>query len=443
MRGRNGPKVRIVHALFALALAGVAAACSGGDDPEPVPGVSHVPRGAVVGIVWQEGEGVLRRFDRTSLTPASQPVELGHNGGAWSFSPAESKVAVAGGAPLEVRIVDVRRMRLEDVIALPRSFARPPEEPAVAVLAWPTARRILALVEWGAWGHALVVVDPVERRIVSRETIEGTLVGQARTDDGLALLLAPPARIGPSRLLMIDGAGEQRSIALAEVPAGFETIDPQRAVQRLELPAVAVDPTGARALVIPAAGPLAEIDLATGQVAYRNVREPVSLLGRLRNWLEPTAEAKAAEGPTRQAAWVGADLVAVSGQDAHRLAGGHEQTTPAGLALIDVRHWTKRTLDEHASQFSFSAGTLLAYGTTSNSATQETRGMGLTAYGLDGKRRFHLFADEPIYYLETAGSYAYVWRDGASPVAVDIRSGSVSRELDRYRGSDLPALMVP
>lgn len=69
--------------------------------------------------------------------------------------------------------------------------------------------------------------------------------------------------------------------------------------------------------------------------------------------------------------------------------------------------------------------------------------MGLTAYGLDGKRRFHLFEDEPIYHVETAGSYAYVWRDNASPVAVDLRSGSVSRELDRYRGSDLPALMVP
>ncbi len=445
-RGRTGPEVRIVLALFALALAlaGLAAACSRGEDAEPAPALSYAPRGTVVGVVWQEDESVLlRRFDRTSLAPASQPLELGHNGGAWSFSPDESKVAVGGGAPLEVRIVDVHRMRFEGVVPLPSDFVGPPGEPAVVFLAWPTDRRILALIEWGAWRHALVVVDPVEGRIVSRTTIEGTLVGQARTPDGLALLLAPPDRIGPSRLLMIDGAGTQRSIALAEIPAGFETIDPQRADQRFELPAVAVDPTGVRALVIPAAGPVAEIDLATGQVAYREVREPVSLLGRLQNWLEPAAEAKVAEGPTMQAAWVGKHLVAVSGQDAHRLAGGHEQTTPAGLALIDIRHWTKRTLDEHPSQFSFSAGTLLAYGTTSNSATQKTRGMGLTAYGLDGKRLFHLFADEPIYYLETAGSYAYVWRDGASPVAVDLRSGRVTRELARYRGNDLPALMVP
>jgi hypothetical protein len=69
--------------------------------------------------------------------------------------------------------------------------------------------------------------------------------------------------------------------------------------------------------------------------------------------------------------------------------------------------------------------------------------MGLTGYGLDGQERFHLFENEPIYFVETAGPYAYVWRGGRSPVAVDLRSGKVSGELDRYRGNDLPALVVP
>lgn len=212
--------------------------------------------------------------------------------------------------------------------------------------------------------RVLEITDELLRRIVSRETIDGTLVGQARTHDGLALLLAPPARIGPSRLVIMDGASKQRSIPLAEVTAGLETIDAHRAVSRVDLPALAVDPTGARALVVPAARPVAEIDLVMGQVVYRDAREAVSLLGRLRR-LEPAAEAKSREGSERQAAWVGEHLVAVSGQDAHRLASSQdEQTTPAGLTLIDVRRWTNRTLDEQASQFSFSAGVLLAYGTT-------------------------------------------------------------------------------
>ena len=433
--------MRFVFAL--VVLAGVVAACSAGGDQEAQPAFSQAARGTVLGIVWQKDDStLLRRFNRTSLAPSSQAVKLGHNGGAWSFSPDESLVALAGAAPLEIRLVDVRRMRLDNVLSLPRDFAGPREEPAVTSLAWPTERRILALVEWGAWSHALVVIDPFERRIVSRETIEGTLVAQARTNDGLALLLAPIGRIGPARLLLMDSAGDQRSIALADVPAGLETIDSQRSVQRLAIPALAVDPAGARALVLPAAGPVAEVDLASGRVDYHEVHEPVSLLGRLRNWLEPAAEAKTAEGPERQAVWVGEHLVAVSGQDIHELAKGGEQTTPAGAALIDVRRWTKRILDEHASQVSFSAGTLLAYGTTWTDATHE-RGMGLTGYGLDGQERFHLFENEPIYFVETAGPYAYVWRGRQSPVAVDLRSGKVSDELDRYRGNDLPALVVP
>ena len=435
--------MRLGLALIAAALAGVVAACSVGGDHEAGPTFSPAPRGTVLGIVWQEDDStLLRRFSPTSLAPYSQAVKLGHNGGAWSFSPDESLVALSGAAPLEIRIVDVGRMRLDKVLPLPRNFARPPEEPAVTSLAWPTERRILALVEWGAWSHALVVIDPFERRIVSREVIEGTLVALARTHDGLALLLAPLGRIGPARLLLVDSAGEQRSIALADVPAGLETIDPQRSIQRLAIPALAVDPAGGRVLVVPAAGPVAEVDLASGRVGYHDVHEPVSLLGRLRNWLEPAAEAKTAEGPERQAVWVGEHLVAVFGQDTHQLAKGDEQTTPAGLALIDVRRWTKRILNKHASQSSFSAGTLLAYGTTWTDATHE-RGMGLTGYGLDGQERFHLFENEPIYFVETAGSYAYVWRGGQSPVAVDLRSGKVSGELDRYRGSDLPALLVP
>src|SRR4029453_12863769 len=135
-------------------------------------------------------------------------------------------------------------------------------------------------------------------------------------------------------------------------------------------------------------------DPSSGGAGSPDVPEPVSLLGRLRNWLEPAAEAKTAEGPERQAEWGGEHLVAVSRQDTYQTVEGEEKTTPAGLALIDVRNWTKRILDEHASRFSFSAGTLLAYGTTWTDATHE-RGMGLTGDGLHRHERFHLFEHEP------------------------------------------------
>jgi hypothetical protein len=436
--------VRIAFALFALLLAGAAAACSGSQETQSASAPADVPRGTVLGIVWRENNAVLQRFGQPALTPRPSRVKLGQAGGAWSFSPDETKVALAGGPPLEIRIVDVRRMRLEGVVSLERSLVSAPADAYVIAVAWPTARRLLALVEWGAWNHSVVVVDPVERRTVLQETIDGTLVSAAPTNDGLAFLLAPVGRIGPSRLLMLGADGNTEPIPLPGIETGLESIAADRAVSRIQFPGLAVDPVGRRALVVPAAGDLAEIDLVSGQVVARALHEPVSLLGRLRNWLEPTARAKASAGTERQAAWVGAHLVAVSGQD-HRLTDGQndEQTIPAGLALIDVRDWSKRTIDERASQFSFSAGTLLAYGIRGNSDTQEIRGMGLTAYDLGGNERFHLFGDEAIYYLETAGPLAYVWRDGAAPAAVDLRSGSVIDRLDRYRGDDLPALVVP
>ena len=333
--------MRLGLVLVALALAGVVAACSGGDQ-EAEPTFSPAPRGTVLGIVWQEDDStLLRRLSRASLAPSSQAVKLGHNGGAWSFSPDESLVALAGAAPLEIRIVDVRRMRLDQVLPLPRDFARSPEEPAVTSLAWPTERRILVLVEWGAWSHALVVIDPFERRVVSREAIEGTLVVQARTHEGLALLLAPVGHIGPARLLLVDSAGDQRSIALAHVPAGLETIDPHRSVQRLAIPALAVDPTGARALVVPAAGPVAEVDLASGRVRYHDVHEPVSLLGRLRNWLEPAAEAKTAEGSERQAVVGRRDRLRYP---ARTLTQRRERRARV-LPRVDRERWNREALD--------------------------------------------------------------------------------------------------
>lgn len=421
----------------------VLAACFGGTEARRE--LSAVRPGArtVLGIVWHQDSGSLQRLERVSLRPVSPPVPIGRDGSAWSFSPDQSKLALAGGEPLEIRLVDVLRMHLEAIVALPRNLVPPRGEGQVVTLAWPRARRILALVEWGAWKHALVVVDPVARRIVSRTPIDGTLVGQVPVRGGLALVLAPPAHIGPTRLLVVDGSGEQRSIPLSGLAAGIETIDAHRAVSRVDLPGLAVNRAGTRALVVRAGGAVADIELAAGRVVYREVREPVSLLGRLRNWLEPSAEAKAQEGPERQAAWLWGDFVAVSGQDAHRPSGqDQEQTSPAGLVLIDIRDWTKRMIDERATQFSFSGGTLLAYGTTWDSATQKTNGMGLSAYGVDGGKRFHLFANEPVYFVQVSGPYAYVWRGtGAPPVVIDLQSGRIVHTLDSYR-DDLPLLLA-
>src|SRR5919108_151388 len=56
---------------------------------------------------------------------------------------------------------------------------------------------------------------------------------------------------------------------------------------------VAVDKAGNRAFVVGAGSPVAEVDLETLAVTYHDLATPVSLPGRLHDWLEPPAETKA------------------------------------------------------------------------------------------------------------------------------------------------------
>jgi hypothetical protein len=84
---------------------------------------------------------------------------------------------------------------------------------------------------------------------------------------------------------------------------------------RQAIPALAVEPSGGRALVVPAGDRVAEVDLETMRVAYHDLSEPVSFLGRLLDWLEPAAEVNVRDGPERTAVRLPSGLVALSGSN--------------------------------------------------------------------------------------------------------------------------------
>jgi hypothetical protein len=82
------------------------------------------------------------------------------------------------------------------------------------------------------------------------------------------------------RLVVFDGTG-LRAAELAEVQAGWadEGSSSEDSRARQSVPALAVEPSGTRAVVIPADGRVAEVNLACLQVSYHDLSEPVSLLG--------------------------------------------------------------------------------------------------------------------------------------------------------------------
>jgi hypothetical protein len=139
--------------------------------------------------------------------------------------------------------------------------------------------------------------------------------------------------------------------------------------------------------------------------------QPVSLLSRLRGWLDPAADAKISFGWSREADWLGDGLVAVSGSDYHGLS-----STPAGLKLIDTEAWGVRTLEPGASVHRLAEGTLFALGGTRDGKTETETGMECERV-LDRGREDAL-DEESVWWLDAAGGYVYVPGPGDDPSTV-------------------------
>jgi hypothetical protein len=217
----------------------------------------------------------------------------------------------------------------------------------------------------------LVVVDAAKRQLIARRQVAGRIADSGRLPDRLVLLLSPRETIGPARLIIVDADGRMSAVPLDRIYAGID-LDGVGGdgIGHGRGPGLAIDPERNRAYVVGEGEPVAEIDLEQMEVTY-SLAEPVSLLERFHNWLEPTAEAKGVSGPFRHARWLGGDLLAVSGynDETYIDASGkwHYEGTPAGLNLIDTRDWSVQTIDEGVDSFWLVADALVALDTTAPS----------------------------------------------------------------------------
>jgi hypothetical protein len=279
-----------------------------------------------------------------------------------------------------------------------------------------------------------VVADVHLRRVVQRQPIAGTVLHIARWAHGLVLLTAPTDAIGPASLV-VAGVRGVRSIRLGSMLAG--EIPGDGGVSTWRLPGLAVDAAGRNAYVIDPDGSVAEIKLATLEVSFHGLARRSSLLTRLDAWLEPAASAKGDSGPVRRAQWIGNGFVLVTGSN---LRDTEEQlaSDPAGLELIDTRNWTVRVLAPGADSFTVANGVLLVTGARWHGNTNPT-GMGLEAFGPNGKRRFGLFRGHDVWVDHVAKGRAYVAGYGwKRERVVDLRSGRVTGT----RKTETPMLLL-
>jgi hypothetical protein len=379
------------------------------------------PPATVLAWRWVNRRGVeLVRLDRRSLGIASKRrVLVGKSTSAWARSPDGKRIAVGVDEALGIRIVDAIKMR--------RAGAVGTRNGQVRAMAWLTPNRIVGAEETG-----IFVVDPVARRLVSARATEGQVFGATRTANALVLLLAPDDGIGRARLATLSADGAYRTVELREISAGFryptQTDEPPGERRN---PGLAVDPAGERAFVVGAGEPVAEVDLRSLAVSYHEPARPISLFGRLRNWLEPKAEAKGPVlGSTRKVLWLGNGRLAITGEDGRPGRDG-VVVHPAGLSLIDTRSWSVETVQRDATSATTAGGTLVAW-----VSGPELQAIGLRGYDLDGDERFHLFGSRGAAVLERLDERVFV-DDGAVTYAVDARAGRIVRVV-----SQVPQLLV-
>lgn len=375
----------------------------------------------VLGLLWEAQRASLARLDPLRLRPRGRVVEV-PNAGASVFSPDGRLIAIGGGDEGWLAFVGLESMqRAGREIELPGARW-------VTGMLWQRDDRLVVLAGGDDARVRVFTVDPSAGEIIRVLRLPGAFLASDRAGGRLVALLAPVGRIGQATIAAVDSGGSVRTQRLAQISAGSERIDnPDDAyASREELPGVTISPDGARALVVPAAGPVAEIDLATLAVTYRELTQPVSVLERVRNWFEPEAQAKVVEGPMRSAVWFSDDLVAVTGVDYEGVEGERFRTVPAGLRMIDTRDWTVRTVAREPTGIARAGELLLAFGGAYDSSGTPVEGFGLRAYGPGGSERLHLFGDELIAWPQVAWPYAYVGDDNSTRFrVVDLRAGRV------------------
>jgi len=413
--------------LAVTALAIAAAGCGGGDGDDAAEPTSSAtttaatPRAAepVLAVSSDAAGSRLAWVDGLTLEPVDgRTAALPFSAAVGALSPDDGAVAVGANEGGGVGIVDLARMRPLGTVETGGSF--------VHQLHWVRPGLLLAAV--GGRSSQAVAIDPRARKVLAARDLGGTTLYAEETESALVFLVAPAEGIGPARVVVFDG-GPLRSAELTEARAGWEqagdSAEDYRA--RQSVPGLAVDPSGARALVVPAGGRVAEVDLATMEVRYHDLAEPVSLLGRLRDWLEPAAHAKGIDGPDRNAVWLPSGLVAVSGND-YDQDGDDVDVTPAGLSLIDPDDWSVRRLSDEPGWATFRDGALLA------SAWKEgTDEQTLIAFDPDGTLRFTLVREGADLSQTHNGLLYATTSDGARFEIVDLETGKTVAEAQPKR----------
>jgi hypothetical protein len=383
-------------------------------------------QGPALALVWNGSVVSLTRVDPMSLRSSSASVAVGTGAHFVARSPRGAILAFDAGRGAVLSLVDTAPLRPRGSVELGEGW--------IGAAAWPSPRRLVAVVGTEA-GTKVVTVDPaVHRKIGERSLPAHQMLLRSAAGDRVVFLTSESQSIAPVRLGVAGIDGAVRTVLLARIAGGTQLpADPSTAAVTSYSPALTVEPGGRRAAIVGAAGLVAEVDLNTLAVTYHP--------GALRKLARA---AKAMQGWQRSALWLSSGTIAVTGMDySATVANGQEEMTetPAGLTLVDTRDWTSRPVDAGAAFLTRAGDTLVAYGAPAFSTKPSPGGIGLRGYSPSGALRFQLFGTEQIGEVQTAGGLVYV--TGCANRCfriVDPVSGTLAGTAETLRPTQLVSL---
>src|SRR5438876_326548 len=254
------------------------AGCGGARSGTPAASVggSAVTALAVYGLAGPPPR--LYAVDPRTLRPRrdrSAPTN-GHAFG-WSFSPDRSRLAAGSDGTAELRLYDLKRLRvLGDV-----DLVEPSVHGLVYATTWAGRSRVLAaVVSPGCCGLGdtfVSAVDASSRRVLWRRDLQGSLQAGARYRGGFVLVLGPKYAIGPPRVVVVARSGRLWTAPLAQISSGWQRSGGgARFVSHQWNPGLALDAASGRAFVVQGGAPVAEVDLRRLSVRYHELSEPIS-----------------------------------------------------------------------------------------------------------------------------------------------------------------------
>ena len=249
----------------------------------------------------------------------AKPVEIGYERPVSVRSPDGRFVAVGGEEAL--LLIDLVRRRVSE-----HRFGMSCAE--IPIL-WTRQDRLVFRLWCGDVHNTsrseLLVFDPAREEFVGRRELAPA---QHRSTHDGAVLLAPHRGFAQLLRLSADGSVD---VTRLPVRAG-----------KGRWPGFAVDSAGRYAYVIGEEDGCARVDLRTRRVDMHRLPHAFDAQPALASKPElHTGTVPPSRDITREARWLGAGKIAVTGSDTWT-SNGFDRTAPAGLKILDVRTWTVR-----------------------------------------------------------------------------------------------------